>query len=63
MCEAHLWKPGESDKFKLGGWEYEIAMEADYRISLRVNGNPPRFFPDMNRLFAYIFKSRMMSYN
>lgn len=65
MCEAHLWGVGEEDTFTLNGWNYSITRDQSARVYpfvLRVNKSTPRYFPDMGRLFHYIFESRMISY-
>ena len=60
LCEAHLWKPLESDFFDFEGSQYRIMMEPDHRMSLTVKTNHrwnvPQLFPTMYDLMAHLFR-------
>lgn len=68
LCEAHLWKMGESTSFSLIGVDYKIervpAGWALYSFNkVKKEWNLPRVYPTCGRLFNHIFSDRVISFN
>ena len=68
MCEAHLWKIGESSIFTLMGVEYRIertreGWSLETWNKVRDTWNKAKIYPDAGRLFNHLFSDRLISFN